>query len=143
MTKDQNPRWDSGFFIFRQSSKLFLPEHQKPLPEIIKCHKQAHPRKHRRIIPNRPGISGKYIMYARLCDPISQNIAYGYINHKPHCLANRFFPALKRKILVQEKAYDAPDNIIHRRGGPIPHVKYIVAHKHHACPNQRIDNPHN
>ena len=129
----------------RSFSKIFtsLPKRKKALSKIVKPGKEAHSCQHRGILLNRNGLPGQQHPHRGLGNAISDQIARRNINGEPDHLSPRPLPVLEGKIFVQEKAQDAPQNIVRRRGDPVRAARQVIERKHDDRPKNGVHDADN
>ena len=125
--------WVSFFFGFRAA------EGKKALAEVIQTGEEHHADEHGHIIARTHRSVGKQAQTQRFCDAVGDQVADGDVRREAHDLTRAALPALERKMLVEEKAQDAREHVVCRRGHPIRAVGKVIQSKHDARADKRVE----
>ena len=81
-----------------------LRKAKKALAEVVQAGEEHHADKHGRIVACAHCSAGKQTQAQRLGNAVSDEIANGDVRREAHGLPRAALPALKREVLVEEKA---------------------------------------
>ena len=114
-------------------------EGKKALAEVIQTGEEHHADEHGHIVARAHRGIGKQAQTQRFCDAVGDQVTDGDVRREAHDLTRAALPALERKVLVEEKAQDAREHVVCRRGHPVRAVGKVIQSKHDARADERVD----